>query len=633
MANTQNETLTSRKPLRLWPGVLAAVLIALIRFVIPAIVPDATLYGVIGALVGALVILVWWLFFSRAAWSERVGAIVVMVIAVFATRPILHDSIRTGGMGMLFFFYAAPATLTLAFVGWVVASRRLSGGLRWVSMAAAILLGCAVWALVRTGGVTGEGNSDIHWRWTKTPEERLLAQERSLDSARGPGAVPSTGAVGQAPEKPVAAPAAEPAPSTSAPSGAKAPEPRVAATAPDATTGRSVPPADPEMRAEWPGFRGPNRDGIVRGVRIETDWSTSPPVQVWRRPIGPGWSSFAVRGEVFYTQEQRGDDEIVASYRLSTGEPVWMHRDATRFWESNGGAGPRATPTVHGARVYTFGGTGIVNALDADTGARAWSRHAATDSGVEIPEWGFASSPLVVDDLVVVAAAGRLVAYAAGTGELRWLGPEGGAGYSSPHLVTIDGVAQILLLRGSRTISVAPADGRLLWEHTWELGTGILQPALAADRDVLITTGDTMGGVGMRRVAVSHDSAGWTVQERWTSRGLKPYFNDFVVHEGHAFGFDGSILACIDLATGERKWKGGRYGHGQLLLLSDQDVLLVLSEDGELALVSATPDRFKELARIPALEGKTWNHPVLVGDVLLVRNGEEMAAFRLATAR
>jgi hypothetical protein len=155
---------------------------------------------------------------------------------------------------------------------------------------------------------------------------------------------------------------------------------------------------------------------------------------------------------------------------------------------------------------------------------------------------------------------------------------------------------------------------------------------MAAEGDVLLTTGDAMGGVGMRRVAVARGSSGWTTEERWTTRGLKPYFNDFVVHEGHAYGFDGSILASIDLETGERAWKGGRYGHGQMVLLPDQDLLLLLSEDGELALVGATPDRYAEIARVPAIEGKTWNHPVLVGDILLVRNGEEMAAFRLPLA-
>jgi outer membrane protein assembly factor BamB len=249
-----------------------------------------------------------------------------------------------------------------------------------------------------------------------------------------------------------------------------------------------------------------------------------------------------------------------------------------------------------------------------------------------VPAWGVASSPLVIHEAVVVAVSGQLVAYDARTGNQRWSGPKGGAGWSSPHVVSIDGVPQVLLLRGSRTISVAPEDGRLLWEHVWDTGAGFLQPAQLADGDLLLTVGDAMGGLGTRRVSVTHGEAGWTVTERWTSRGLKPYFNDFVVHKGHAYGFDGSILACIDLADGARKWKGGRFGNGQLVLLPDQDLLLVTSEDGELALVSATPDKFTELARFAAFDAKTWNHPVVVGHTLLVRNGEEMAAFRLSDA-
>ena len=385
-------------------------------------------------------------------------------------------------------------------------------------------------------------------------------------------------------------------------------------------------------RVEWPGFRGPERDSIIRGVRIETDWSKSPPVALWRRPIGPGWSSFAVRGDLVYTQEQRGEDEVVSCYRLTTGEPVWRHRDAARFYAPESGPGPLGTPTVHDGRVYTFGATGIVNALDAGNGAVMWSRNAGTDTGATMPAWGFASSPLVVKDVVIVAASGRLVAYDIATGNPRWVRTTGGGGYSSPHLATIDGLAQILLLSGGGVTSVAPADGIVLWQHSWMEGVSIVQPALAPDGTVLIAGGDTMGGAGIRRLAVARGPAGWTVDERWTSRGLKPYFNDFVVHKGHAFGFDGNILSCIDLADGNRKWKGGRYGSGQLILLPDQDVLLVLSDQGELALVSATPDKFTELARFKAIEGKTWNHPVLVGDVLLVRNGEEMAAFRLPLA-
>jgi outer membrane protein assembly factor BamB len=317
--------------------------------------------------------------------------------------------------------------------------------------------------------------------------------------------------------------------------------------------------------------------------------------------------------------------------QVSTGEPVWRHREPVRFWESNGGAGPRATPTLSHGRVYAFGATGILNALDARNGAVVWSRNVAAETNTAVPVWGFASSPLVIDDIVIVAAAGTLVAYDLTTGKRRWSGPSYGGSYSSPHRTTIDGVIQILLLGGPGAISVEPTDGAVLWEHTWAPGA-IVQPALTADGDILINTISATGGAGTRRLAIAHRSGEWTVQERWTSAGLKPYFNDFVVHEGHAFGFDGSILASIDLVDGKRKWKGGRYGNGQLMLLPDQDLLLVISEEGELVLVAATPDQFKELARFPALDGKTWNHPALVGDVLLVRNGQEMAAFRLSLA-
>jgi outer membrane protein assembly factor BamB len=592
-----------QKPLRLWPGVVAVTLQFLVRFVVPMIWPDALEYCMLGALLGWVVIVLWWVFFSRAPWVDRLGAIVLMIVALGATRRFLHPSIATGAMGFLFFMYAIPV-LSLAFVVWAVASQRLSNGLRRATMVATILLACGAFALLRTNGFNGEASSDLAWRWAPTAEDRLLAQANDMPTAIPPA--------------PEAVKAPEPTPVPSAPVAAKIPVEPAAHE-----------PAVVKTGADWPGFRGPHRDGVIPGVRIETDWSKSPPVELWRRPIGPGWSSFAVRGDLLYTQEQRGSDEIVACYRVSTGQPVWKHSDTARFWESNAGPGPRATPTLSGGRVYTFGATGIVNALDARSGAVVWSRSAASDAGKKVPEWGFASSPLVVDDEVIVAASGKLAAYNLATGEPRWFGPDGGVSYSSPQLATIDGVTQILLLSVAGATSVAPADGTLLWKHPWP-GYPIVQPALTADGDVLISVSDSSG---TRRLAVAHGPAAWTVEERWTSAGLKPYFNDFVVHDGRAFGFDGGILACIDLKDGKRVWKGGRYGHGQLVLLSDQDVLLVLSEEGELALVAAAGDQFRELARFPAVEGKTWNHPVLAGDILLVRNGQEMAAFRLSLAR
>jgi outer membrane protein assembly factor BamB len=585
------------KPLRLWPGVLIVILQWLLRFGVPVVVPEAKPFGMLAGFAGGLAIVLWWLFLSRAPWSERLGAIILMIVALFATSRIVHESIATGAMGMLLLLLAIPV-LSLALVAWAVASSRLSVGPRRAAMVATILLACGVWTLVRTGGVTGTFSSDLKWRWAKTPEERLLAQ-----SDNGPASLPPVQPVPKTPEKPpVAQSGSEPA-------------------------ALPLAPAGPETGVDWPGFRGPHRDDIIPGVRIKTDWTASPPVALWRRPIGPGWSSFALRGGLFYTQEQRGPDEIVACYKLTTGEPVWAHRDPARFWESNGGAGPRGTPTLSNGRVYTFGATGILNALNARDGAVVWSHNAASDTGIKVPQWGLASSPLVVDDVVIVYA-GKLAAYDIETGHLRWLGQAGGVSCSSPQLLTIGGVAQVLMLTGKGTTSVASADGTLLWQDPW--GPSIVQPAQTTDGDLLIGAMNAAGGIGMRRLAVARGPGGWTVQERWTSNGLKPYFNDFVVHNGHAFGFDGSILACIDLMDGTRKWKGGRYGNGQLVLLPDQDLLLVLSEEGELALVGAIPNRFSELARFPAIEGKTWNHPVLAGDVLLVRNGQEMAAFRLS---
>jgi outer membrane protein assembly factor BamB len=612
MTVSQTGVSTLRKPLRLWPGIVLAGLMVLTALLVPLVVADGTMYAVMGGVLGGFLIFLWWMFFSRARWSERLSVLAVMIAGTLATSLAVHESIRTGMMGMMLAVYSIPV-LSLALVIWAVTTRHLAARARRAAMGVVVLIACGIWTLVRTDGVAGDGSAEFEWRWTETAEERLLAQTGNEPAPRV--VVP-------------AASAGPPAPPARKEAGAPA-------TTPDTTpvtTPVTAPPTEmPAATAvSWPGFRGARRDGVTGEVRIRTDWGASPPVELWRRAIGPGWSSFAVRGDFLFTQEQRGENEIVACYRATSGEPVWVHTDNIRFWESNGGAGPRATPTVSGDRVYAMGATGLVNALDALTGSVVWSRNAASDTGGTVPYWGIASSPLVVEDTVIVYAGG-LAAYDRATGKPRWIGKTAGDSYSSPHLATIDGVVQVLQSTAQGMMSVAPADGRVLWEYAWP-GGPIVQPALMAGGNVLLTTGGNTGGLGLRRLAISQKPDGWTVEERWTSPGLKPYFNDFVVHKGHAFGFDGRILSCINLEDGQRKWKGGRYGNGQLILLPDQDLLLVLSEEGELALVSATPDQFTEVARVPAIEGKTWNHPALIGDVVLVRNGEEMAAFRLPRA-
>ncbi|HBY58927.1 MAG TPA: hypothetical protein DEH78_03840 [Solibacterales bacterium] len=587
--------------MRIWFWLALAILQAVFLFVAPSLAADGLLYALALNAVGSIAILVWWLFFSGQPRVDRWLAVLWAAVAVVALYPLLHESISGAGMGRLYLFHVIPVS-ALALVAGAAAGRGQAAGARRALLALFLLLAPAAFLLLRTEGVTGEGRSQFALRWTQTPEQRLLAAE--------PVSVPSA---------PPAAAAPAAAPETLAREESKSPP--------------APAPAPAQMPAEWPGFRGVHRDGRVPGLRVATDWTAQPPTELWRREVGPGWSSFAIGGGLAFTQEQRGDYEVIAAYRLETGEPAWSHRTAARFYESNGGPGPRGTPALHEGRLYAIGATGIVTALDAATGTALWSRNAATDTGAKIPEWGISSSPLIVNGLLIVAASGRLAAYDPASGKQVWAGAAIGGSYSSPHLALFGKTEQIVFLAGQAVFGVSPADGRILWRHDWE-GSKIIQPSVTADGALLVTTGGMSGGEATRRLSVAPASGGeWKVTEAWTSRGLKPYYNDLVIHKGHAFGFDASILSCIDVNDGQRKWKGGRYGFGQMLLLPDQDLLLILSEQGEVALVSATPDQYREVGRFQAIEGKTWNHPAMAGDVLLVRNDREMAAFRLTRAK
>lgn len=598
----------AHQPLSLWPGVAIVALQWLLRFGVPTAFPEYFIYAVGGSLVLTLLFILWWAFLSRAPMVERWVVILFALGATALSMKFLDKSIATAGQGMMFPLFCPPF-FCLTVVASLVLSRHLSPNLRRASVAVAIVLTCLGWMTVRINGITGDAHPDYAWRWAKTDEAKLLAQPVAI--------LPVTTAASN--KGATAALAPEPA----------SPEVNPKTIAKEAEDPDIAPPLPTKVNFVWPGFRGPHRDGVVPGTRINTDWAAKPPVELWRRAIGPGWSSFVVNSELIYTQEQRGDDEMITCYNASTGKPVWAHRDPARFWDSHAGAGPRGTPAFHSGRVFAMGATGIVNALNASDGALIWTRNAAQDTGAKIPGWGYAASPLAVDDIVVVATSGILAAYDAATGEPRWTGPKGGDSYSSPHPATIDGVEQILLLSATGVTSIAPTDGKVLWKYEWKSDTRIMQPVVMPGGHLLLTKGDALGGDSLRRIAIAHTDAGWTTEERWTSPGLKPNFSDSAVHGGHIFGFDGAILSCVDLTDGKRKWKGGRYGHGQFVLLSDQGLLLVLSEEGELALAKADPTGFTELSKIRVFDDKSWSHPVVAGDRLFMRNSSEMVAYRL----
>lgn len=555
--------------LRLWPGVTLLVIQLVLRFILPAAIPSATAPGIMGSMLFAFLIIIWWVFFSRAPKTERWISLILIIICLTGTSQLIDKSIATANMGLMFIMYSIPV-VSWVLVIWVAVAGKTAGKFRRFSLVLAIVIGSCFWVLLRTDGMTGVAHHKLNWRWAPTHEQILLSgSDKEILNA-------------------------------------------------SADTAMLL------IEAEWPGFRGRNRDGIVSDLKIKTDWQTSPPEELWRREVGPGCSSAAIGGGLVYTQEQLGDYETVTCYSLAGGKPVWKHKDKARFYDSHAGAGPRATPFLCKGIVLTMGGTGMLNALDARNGELIWSANAAKDAGVELPRWGISGSPLVYVNLVIVSVTGRLVAYDLKTGEPAWQALDSGSGYSSPQLATICNFTQVLLMNEQGLSGVDPVSGNTIWQYEWQLSDRVLQPSVIDEDEILISEEYK----NVKRIKITNTEGRWNATEIWTSTEIKNVFNEYVTHDGFAYGFDGPSIACMNLENGKRTWRGARY-QGFQLMLSDQDLILVLTEKGELALVKADPVKFTELAKTRVLPGKTWNHPAISGNILVVRNSEEMAAYRL----
>jgi outer membrane protein assembly factor BamB len=585
-SSSTSEPVTNKHQLRLWPAVLFCVLLGIARVwaTVGEPAPFKFFFGlVIAPAVATILLHLWWLFFSRLRWADRLLGFGVFVAAAVVTVIVAGKNFPA--MGLI--LYALPV-VAVVWVAWLLISIPLPWSIRRAGVVLVFLGSGLISSLLRVDGMDGSFKATFNWRWTPTPEDKLLSDLKS--GSKHPASADSPSVV-------------------------------------ELTL----------QEGDWPCFRGRQRDSRLTGVRIRTDWDKSPPKEVWRHRVGPGWSSCTVVGNRLFTQEQRGDDEFVACYDTETGSEVWTHHDATRFEEVVAGAGPRGTPTFHEGRIFALGANGQLNCLNAATGKPYWSKNIGETASAKPPQWGFSSSPLVSHGLVSVFAGGAdgksVVAYSVESGELAWMsgdGTEAGKGlhgYCSTQDATIDGVEQVLITTNVGLTSFQPEKGTVLWEHRWPVEQArIVQPAVLNGNDILLGTG--MSG-GTRRLSIQRESDDWQVKEQWTTKSIKPYYNDLVVNDDYLYGFDGPIFMCVSLADGRMKWRARGYGNGQVLLLVDQALLLILTEKGDVALVRATPDQHQELALFKAIEGKTWNHPTVAHGKLFVRNAEEIACFTL----
>ncbi len=403
-----------------------------------------------------------------------------------------------------------------------------------------------------------------------------------------------------------------------------------AAPAPVAAPDAAVKPKEPAGENYWTGFRGKERNGRYDPLSVLIPWPKSGPPQVWRQPIGGGYASFVVAGGRAFTIEQRRHQEAATAYDLATGRELWADKWDAEFRESMGGDGPRATPAWDEGKVYVLGATGEFRCLDAATGRRIWSRNILTDNGATNLQWGMSAAPLIVDDKVVVLPGGSggksVVAYNKLTGEPVWKALDDMQAYTSPMLVTLAGKRQILVVSAKRIMGLAPESGALLWSHPWvtEYDINSAQPIVLSPNRVFVSAGYGHGSVVLE-IAPAGDKL--QAKEVWSNNRMKNRFSSSVLFEGHIYGFDEAIFGCINAETGELKWKGGRYGYGQVVLAGGH--LIVTTEQGEVVLIKPSPDKLQEVSRFQAVEGQTWNNPAISDGLLLVRNATEMACFRL----
>ena len=390
--------------------------------------------------------------------------------------------------------------------------------------------------------------------------------------------------------------------------------------------------ADPGPVGDWPQWRGPHRDGVSVEMDIARDWPRGGPPVVWRQPMGIAYSAVSVVGTRLYTMLATDADEFAVCLDVADGSEIWREKAGPRF-DNDRGSGPRSTPTVHEGKVYVLSGVGVLHALDAETGDILWSRDFVEEFDSNTPGWGFSGSPLVEGDLVMVEAGGKesgaLAAFDKDTGDIAWTAGAGDAAYSSPVAITYNGTRQVLFLTPSALTSVAPADGTELWSYAWGDGINIATPLFVPDDLVFVSASYDKGSAVVR---MSGQGDALAVEEVWASRVMRNHFNSSVLLDGYLYGFDNANLKCVEAATGHEEWSEARtFGKGSLVRVGDR--LIVLGEEGLLALVDATPDKYRRLAKVQMLEGRCWTPPTVAHGKLYLRNQEELVCLDVSAAQ
>ncbi len=389
----------------------------------------------------------------------------------------------------------------------------------------------------------------------------------------------------------------------------------------------SLPAFAAEKNADWPQWRGPNRDGVSQESGLLKKWPENGPKQLWRVSTGKGFSSVVVAGGKVYGAWAKGNYEELICLDEKSGEQLWKHRLGTVFVNEMG-SGPRSSPIVDDGLVYAIGARGNLHAVDAKSGEKAWSRNLTREYGTRIPRWGYSSSPLVEGNLLLVELGGKrgyaFAAFDKKTGNIVWHSESDQPGYSSPIVITMHGKKQVVFFSAYGLQALSLDDGKLLWKHSWDTNYNVNAaiPLFYPPNNILISSSY---GVGAALVEVNKSGGRFETKQAWFTKRFKNHFNSSVLIGDYVYGFDNAILKCLDVRTGEEKWKARGFSKGSLIAADGK--LIVLGEQGRLALVEATPDEYQEISSFQPLSGKCWSSPSLANGRLYVLNEKELISF------